>query len=104
VLVEEFQEPWEDIYVVGLTHKDVLVSVVWENLQLVPARHQLFKLLVAIDVGVSEDAIALARHEEHRCLDIERVLEVIVWQLTVLRIVRVVLTAPPALTILRTCR
>src|ERR1051326_2037366 len=88
--VEELQQARENVDVAILAHEDVLMAVVREDRELVPARHDLLQPLVSDDVRVGEDVILLAGHEQDRRFDLRGVLQIIVRQQRVFRVVVVI--------------
>jgi ABC-type transport system involved in cytochrome bd biosynthesis fused ATPase/permease subunit len=61
-----------------LAHEGVLMTVPREHLELVLVAAELSQPPVALDVGIGEDVVGLSGGEQHRRLDLARVLEVVV--------------------------
>ena len=89
MLLNELEEPGENITVDPITHERVLVAVSREDMEFVTPRDDAFQALMADDVGIREHSVVGAGHEQDRGLDFPGVGEGVVGQRCVLGIVRV---------------
>ena len=63
-----------------LSHKDILMTIVFEHMQPVAIDTTALHFPVAVDVGVAEDPVLVTGHEQYRGIDRKTGLEVVVGQ------------------------
>ena len=79
ILIEKLEQPGKDILVAIFPHKNILMTVIRKDMELMPVRDYFLKSLVTDNIGISKNPILFARDKEYWRLDVLSIFEVIIW-------------------------